>query len=175
MRENVQIVPFEAERDFSAIQKILSDHPYLTYESEGQPAGTTEKYIKSSKYKTDVLQAESTTVGFVNYAALDGYSGGLLHLIGVDKEYQKRGFGKRLLSHAVKELEKLRLSSIFLMVKRDNIAARSLYEREGFVTRVADLSHLPQEMQASLAVLPMSYTKQLDIPTDELPQDNVFQ
>jgi ribosomal protein S18 acetylase RimI-like enzyme len=183
MHENAEIVPFQEERDFPAIQKILNDYPgELRYESLGYAAGTTEKYIKSPKYKTDVLRVDDTTVGFVNYAAdnftlltfhLNRY--GVLHLLGVDKDHQKQGFGKLLVRHAVKELEKLKAPNLSLTVKRDNIAARTLYEKEGFATRFADLSHLPPELQAKFATLPMPYTKNLDIPADELPKGNIIQ
>ena len=94
------------------------------------------QYIESKKYITDVLRVNGQTVGFVNYCVHDPhfltfYLGrqALVHLIGIDKEHQGKGYGTRLLKHAMSALEQLQAPTITLSVKKDNTRARSLYQK----------------------------------------------
>ena len=125
---NVTIERYQSERDKEVVQKILNDnYDYLTYESIGFPEGKTMQYIESKKYITDVLRVNGQTVGFVNYCVHDPhfltfYLGrqALVHLIGIDKEHQGKGYGTRLLKHAMSALEQLQAPTITLSVKKDN-------------------------------------------------------
>lgn len=47
-------------------------------------------------------------------------------------EYMGKGYGKRLLETAVKELGKLGYAEVFLWVLEENKRARRFYERFGF-------------------------------------------
>ncbi len=162
------IQEYDASRDLSAIRSILEENrDTLTYESRGYKEGTTEKYIGSPKYKTDVLRINDRTVGFINYCRYDitfltFYFGtrGLIHLMGVNKEFQRKGFGTILLRHAISRLKDLKTPKIILSVMRDNNKARLLYEKEEFKC------FMPSDL---------FYELNLDIPQKELPQGNIIQ
>lgn len=173
--QDITIEPYNAERDRTAIAKIIDGNPeWLQYEYMGKPAGTTMKYLETNKYITDVARIGDQTVGFINYVDynitfLTFYFKriGLIHLMGVDKDYQRQGIGRCLLAHAETELEKRNVPFINLWVKKDNIKARVLYEKEGYTCMIpeAALPYLPQ----------LLYEKQVDIPADKLPQGNIIQ
>lgn len=170
----VVIKPYKEERDYAAVQQILSDYPSLTYEALGKSEGTTEKYLSSSKYITDVLRVDDQTVGFINYCAHNFElltfhikRSGMIHLLGIDQRHQRKGYGQMLLTHAVSKLEELKVPQIFLTVKRDNSAARRLYEKTGFVCMI------PIEAQVTMSDL--FYSRMISIPVEELPQGNCIQ
>ena len=54
-----------------------------------------------------------------------------IHTIGVDPAYQGRGIGRALLRGLLATADAVR-ATVFLEVRTDNDAARSLYESEGF-------------------------------------------
>ena len=166
MSRDAEVVPFKQERDLTAIKEILKNETDRTYESIDYHGATTH-----------VIRVNDKTIGFVSYIVINHTfltfrvcHYGLVHLFGIDKEYHRKGFGTLLLKHTIEELKKLKVPSVFLMVKADNIAARTLYEKEGFVCKFAS-----PEAQAKLVNMPMPYTKKLDIPADELPKGNIIQ
>ena len=137
---NFTIEKYVPIRDKAAITKILDrHHDFLRYESAGFPKGTTEKYIDSKKYQTYVLRVNDQTVGFVNFIVYDKYfltfyvtRMAVLHLIGVDANYQNHGYGTALLRFAMTELIKLQAHTITLSTKKHNTMARKLCEKNNF-------------------------------------------
>lgn len=169
------IEKYQAERDQAAVAKILDDNPSkLRYESVNMPAGSTEKYLTDDKYITDVLRVGDKTVGFINYAAFDSsfltfYLGrsGLVHLLGVEKEYQRKGYGTQLLRNAISEIEKRNVPEVMIAAKKNDKVAIALYEKEGFVCIVPE--HVRQ-------YLPNLYlTRKLNFSADKLPKGNLIQ
>jgi ribosomal protein S18 acetylase RimI-like enzyme len=174
MNNEITIEPYQSELDYPAIEKILQTYPHITYEAMGYAKGTTKRYLESDKYQTDVLIYNNQTVGFVNYTSynwhfLTFFLGryGLIHLIGIDQEYQNKGFGSQLLQHALQKLEEQKTPTISLMVKSDNINAQKLYEKEGFTCPI------PKNQRHLVSQL--AYQKSINISPDELPQGNIIQ
>lgn len=171
----VTIERFQPDRDKKAVLRIMQeDADLLTYESMGYAAGTTEKYIMSKNYTTDVLCEDGKTVGFINYIdqnvtllTFHLFRQGLIHLMGVDKEYRRKGYGKMLLEHAIDELKNRNVPKIVLAVNKDNSSARELYQKTGFRCIIPDdmHDHLPQ----------LFYERRFDIPAELLPQGNIIQ
>ena len=163
------IEPYQADRDRAAIISILDANPeYLTYEHLGCPAGTTLKYIESPKYKTAVLRIDDKTIGFVNYVVYDNTlltfnfgKQGLIHLIGVDQEHQKQGYGTQLLKYAIQKCTEQNTSTIQLAVKTDN-PAKNMYAKAGF-TSVGQYSG-QERLQLKI-----------NVPADKLPKGNLIQ
>ena len=52
--------------------------------------------------------------------------------IAVDPAYQRRGFGRALLEHLIRELERRDVLTLWLEVRASNTAAIALYESLGF-------------------------------------------
>lgn len=172
---NFSIEKYQPERDQATIIKILDDHSnFLRYENLGRPTGTTEKYLTSTKYITDVLRIDDKTVGFINYIAYDLKiltfnfgTYGFIHLIGVDKDHQHKGYGRQLLKRAVAELEKLNTPSIGIAVNTSNSNALELYQKEGFLMTYPN----DPNTQAHDIIL----MRKLNIPKDKLPKGNLIQ
>lgn len=157
---------YDRERDGAAVTKILNDFPaFLKYEVTQQaPEGTTEKYLSSSKYITNVLRVDDKTVGFINFCAynhdiLSFHVGryGLIHLMGVDKDHQSKGYGSALIDHAIAGLEKLNAPNIRLTVEKENSKALQLYKKKGFISQG------------------YWHELRLNIPADRIPQGNIIQ
>ena len=52
--------------------------------------------------------------------------------IGIDPDLQRRGYGKGLLNHVIKELRKRNIGEIFLEVRSGNKSAIQFYKKQGF-------------------------------------------
>ena len=52
--------------------------------------------------------------------------------IAVDPAWQRRGFGRQLLTHLIGELEQRDVLTLWLEVRASNVAAIALYESLGF-------------------------------------------
>jgi ribosomal protein S18 acetylase RimI-like enzyme len=153
---DIVIAPYDKSRDFYAIEAILQDNrTLLMYEAAGGSCGTTQKYLDSSKYLTYVLRVDDRTVGFINYVAYDinfftFHFGrcGLIHLLGVDKQQQGKGYGRQLLEYALADLTKLKVSRINVAVKKENLRAIGLYKKANFICPITPelAARLPNDM-----------------------------
>ncbi|MDN5864304.1 MAG: ribosomal protein S18-alanine N-acetyltransferase [Gammaproteobacteria bacterium] len=88
---------------------------------------------------TDCLRNGYICRGLVAGERISGYyivsvGAGESHLLNlvVDPDCQRRGFGRSLLFHALAEACQAGAECIFLEVRPSNVAARRLYEQEGF-------------------------------------------
>lgn len=134
------ITPYNHERDYEAVKAILeADSKDLLY--PGQPLEYTARYLTSPKYKTDVLRVNGQTIGFVNYCVYDATllwfinlgRVSILHLLGINKEHRRKGYAQLLSEHAIESCKKDGASVIQLQTKVENTAARTLYEKLGFI------------------------------------------
>ena len=76
------------------------------------------------------IEDSGKTIGFIAITAL--FEEAELLKIAVLPDFRKRGYGKRLLSHAFEQLNSLGVERMFLEVRVTNVAATSLYLRSGF-------------------------------------------
>jgi len=188
--QSVTFEPYQARRDRTAVQAIITDNKdYIAYESIGLPEGTTMKYIESSKYLTYVVRMDDRTVGFVNFIAYNitfftfhFQRVGLIHLIGIAKDLHHRGIGKFLMSATLKELHSLNAPLLLLNVRRDNSNARALYEKFGFKHAFFNeqeftMADITYRGNLSIPIDPADiiYMARLSIPADRLPQGNSIQ
>lgn len=157
--QGVSIEKFNSNRDMFIVEKILNDnYSALAYEAIGYPEGTTKKYLNSSDYTTKVLLVDGQTVGFINYVEINPpfflkwfmTKKGVIHLMGVDTNCKHKGYGRALLKYALEYFKDMDLKSVHLMVKTENLAARKLYEKEGFTCPV------PKEAEKHFRDLPYS-------------------
>ncbi|GAA1287246.1 ribosomal protein S18-alanine N-acetyltransferase [Pseudonocardia aurantiaca] len=75
----------------------------------------------------------NTLVGYAGIAFVAGppHAEAEIHTIGVDPAYQRRGIGRELLRGLLVVADAAG-ATVFLEVRTDNAAARTLYEDEGF-------------------------------------------
>jgi len=52
--------------------------------------------------------------------------------IGIDTDFQRKGYGTALLNHLIEELRKRDIGEIFLEVRAGNKSAIQFYKRQGF-------------------------------------------
>lgn len=77
-----------------------------------------------------VMEMHKAVIGFaiLSHGAGEGH---VLNL-GLKPEYQRRGFGRRLLRALIDDARRLGLSTVFLEVRASNARAIALYNDEGF-------------------------------------------
>jgi ribosomal-protein-alanine N-acetyltransferase len=114
----------EHVRDVVAIEEQLFDNPW----TEGMfRQEVTDGYLSRSR----VALLEGHVVGYtVSWFLRDE-----VHLlnIAVAREHQGRGYARRMLVWLIGEAERCGRGTITLEVRESNVAARSLYEAQGFV------------------------------------------
>lgn len=104
-----------------AIAKAASDYPW------------TETLFRSclkANYRLWILQTEEP-IGFI--VLLDEVNETQLLNIAVLPEYQRQGYGRYLLSHAIEYAKSQGFSRLMLEVRASNAAAISLYHALGFI------------------------------------------
>ena len=125
-------------RDSEFIHKIFENDLYWL---STQPSHDTDYMLKhkaSSKNPHDknnlsikVAYDAANPVGFIAYYKKSFYLGYIL-FIDVLTEYRTKGWGKRLLDYAVKDLIKQGCTKIELVTRTSNKAAQKLYTTYGF-------------------------------------------
>ena len=75
--------------------------------------------------------ATENILGFITVARDKG--SGLIVTVDVRPEFRRRGVGKALLRAAESKLQEWKVPRVILTVGTKNVAARKLYEREGYV------------------------------------------
>lgn len=134
------VEPYETSH-LPALRTIINDCPeYLSYEYIHQ--GTTEHFFEGQHYKTYVMRNKDSTIGFINlitnntYISMHSYPhAGIIHLLGIKKEFQHKGHGTALLLYALGELEELKKKPIFVSVNENNDSAKKFYTKLGFTKK----------------------------------------
>lgn len=91
------------------------------------PAATQWPLAAFLQYEAWVAVAGTEVVGFILYRAVAPDEGEVLNLA-VAPAYRRRGVARKLLQHVLE----CHPGSTYLEVRRSNIAARKLYETQGF-------------------------------------------
>ncbi len=136
--ESILITPYDENKDKQFVMSIINEHPsFLSYEFEGKPAGTSEKYLTQKDHYTYLLRKNNDPIGFINVSIKEKNNSTdkicSIDLLGIDKNKQKRGYGLLLIEYVLKKLRELNVSEVSLIVNKDNLKAQRLYERIGFI------------------------------------------
>lgn len=114
--------------DVDEIIGIIDDaFPYVTF--------TKKKVIKKLSNKNFLLLKSvrgNIFTGFLEVEFID-VSKARLNAIYVIDAFRCQGFAKKLIDEAIHEIRRKKISEFFLLVKEDNIIAKKLYEKSGFV------------------------------------------
>ncbi len=130
--EFLDIRPYDHSKDKTFVMSLIEENPrFLSCEFAGKPPGTTEKNLTEKNHYTFVLRKNNNPIGFVNFFIKDNT--GSIDLLGVDKNYQKKGYGLILIKYVLKKLKELHISEISLTVNKENEKAQRLYEKIGFI------------------------------------------
>ena len=119
----------------STYRDVLPEQ-FLASLSETGYSDRWQRVIGEGATRIYVAEDEDGVVGFASggreRAGEEGYEGELYAIYVIDSA-QRRGFGRELVRAAVDGLRELRLRDMLIWVLRDNLAARSFYERLGGV------------------------------------------
>lgn len=139
-QSDLQIMPFNKERDTAWMLKLFYDNKYWLYEgpeSEFRPEYTLEHQSSSRKAEDDhnltikTLYLKKTPVGFVAYHKLSFYVGKILYLV-VKHEFRGQKYGYLLLQYAVDDLKRDGVKKIQLITRTTNSSSQNLYTKFGF-------------------------------------------
>jgi len=140
-----QILEYEPARDRQDIINLMKKNWYwlisspdysAEYMLDNQiPSHREPRYKGALRIK--VLRDDKNLLGFTAYYKLNFYEGRVLFLA-VDETQRGKGYGEKLMRHALSELKKLGSYKICLDTRVDNLKAQSLYKRIGFIEESRD-------------------------------------
>ncbi len=132
------IRPYE-DRDFSTVLRIMNDNLFWISEHSDL---ATEKVLtlkaphndsnRKGQAAIDVVTVDDEPKGFISYFK-KSQTQGFIWLLAVDKDQRKKGFGEKLIAHALAELKRQGATYATLAAKAINKPAISLYQKMGFV------------------------------------------
>ena len=136
--DGIQIRAFDEQKDYSSLVKLMNNDLFLL--SENRDFSPEKALIrKSPDYETKdglasfvVAQVDEQTAGFIAYYK-KSFNQGYVWLLGVDKNFRRKGIGRKLLLHAIKDLQSQNVSFITIAVRSSNQGALALYKSVGFV------------------------------------------
>lgn len=124
--DDIEIKPFE-QADLDAIMEIENDSFPLPWTRKSY-----EEVIPLDTIDTWVAVAGEELVG---YMLLQHVADEMeLHTFAVKASWRRKGVGMRLMECMISEGERLNIKNIYLMVRPNNVPARTLYEKLGFKT-----------------------------------------
>src|SRR5437660_7088148 len=140
MSEKVVIEP-ATEADLDELSEMLGD----LFAQEGDFRPDKEKQLRGlrlifeqpSRGRVFVLRRESAIVGMINLLfTISTAEGGfviLLEDLVIHKEYQNKGYGSKLLQHAIDFAKQKNLLRVTLQTDRPENVAQEFFRRHGFV------------------------------------------
>ena len=100
-------------------------------EKDSYSLDTINSMLIAETSYTLVTEDEDKIIGYINFnIAVDEAE--LIKVV-VDSDYRRQGLAGRLISSAVETLKEQGVKIIFLEVRVDNIPAKNLYEKYGFI------------------------------------------
>jgi ribosomal protein S18 acetylase RimI-like enzyme len=130
---------YDQEKDFAPLVSMINDNMFWLSE---RPDFSPEQFLllrapnfdPSRKGQTtiDVLESENATAGFIAFhkkSPTQGY----IWIFAVGKDFRRRGFGEKLLYHALAQLKKQGATYVTLTTRLAKTPAVSLYKKVGFV------------------------------------------
>lgn len=93
-----------------------------------------ESFFDSDNKVTFILKKENTIIGFcdVGESRIKEFAEGEIYSLYVLPEFKGRGFGKKLIKHAIDWLEKRKMTPFIVTTLEKNINAQKFYEKLGF-------------------------------------------
>jgi RimJ/RimL family protein N-acetyltransferase len=136
-----RIVPMaeeHVESFWAAVDSVAREHRYLAF-LEGPPLQSTREFVASNLQEDNphlVALVGDSVVGWcdvVRHTARPVFRHGGVLGIGVVRDHRGQGIGPALLEAAIAAAQTRGITRIELVVRDDNVRARKLYERFGFV------------------------------------------
>ncbi len=126
MTVNDLVIEKMTARDIAVVAQMEEKH-FVTPWRQGDLEATLQ-YGNTAFY---VAKCEDNIVGYISRSY--SYETADILTVCVASAYRKQGVASLLLEHLEKELRLLGVTRVFLEVRESNLAARALYEKNGYV------------------------------------------
>lgn len=148
MNQPYVIERYNDQRDRAAVSQLIKQSPgELTPPNQPMDDSVALKWCasKNPDITTMVLRKDNETIGFVNYYVTNLNIlwchkmpvNTVLHLLAVDERYQRQGYGRILVEHALNDLQKY-LPTTALATRKNNHNAHAFYTALGFKSLYGD-------------------------------------
>jgi len=97
--------------------------------------------IYNDRRKMFVYESNDEYIGGFSISLKNDAKGWFITYLAIQEAFRNRGIGSYIIDYSIDYVMKMGERSIYLRVHRDNIAARRLYERKGFVLFDDTVSH----------------------------------
>ena len=129
------IIDFNQSRDTQFIVEMFGrDWHWLSDEGSSYTPEWIEAYLtsaQSDKHSIKVAYAGAKPIGFVIYCKKNAECG-YISFLDVSQEFRGQGWGSKLMRYAVNDLKAQGITTISLLVHRNNQSAQTLYKKIGF-------------------------------------------
>ena len=134
MKHTKDLVIREASSDdVNGIIEVLKTS-YLQDEAWARKA--LEKLLATENYVILVAELDGKIVGFIDYYILpsvwEKWNEATINYLFIDKEYQGRGIGSKLLKEVIKQTDKMGIMELHVGTEKENKRAIRLYKKHGF-------------------------------------------
>lgn len=90
----------------------------------------------------DKLSTGTAILGFASYFLTGEHGETKLDKLYIHQDYQRRGYGGRLIARVCEQARAARCTRLVLAVNRNNVAAISAYRKHGFTVRAAQVTDI---------------------------------
>lgn len=135
----IKIVDYNPDRDYSAIKSSFSaDNYWLIQEGLDFDLDYALKTHSPNKYSSfygklniKVLLDKGKFSGWITYYKRS-YHGGWIQFLWIPRDSRRKGFGKKLVNYAIKDLFNKGCSEVGITTRTNNISAQRTYTSLGF-------------------------------------------
>jgi ribosomal protein S18 acetylase RimI-like enzyme len=143
-QDHAFIRSYDEKKDFAALVNMINDNMFWVSE---RPDFPPEEFLalrapnldpsRKGQAFIDVIEADDATAGFVSYYKKSS-SQGYIWVFAVGRDFRRRGYGERLLKHALAQLKKQGANYVTLSTRLAKTPAMQLYTKLGFVEQYRD-------------------------------------
>jgi ribosomal protein S18 acetylase RimI-like enzyme len=123
--QKYSITKFDPTRDKESVVNLFNKEKSLL--QNFYPARYLQRCHHSSDCEIKILRENNEFAGFIGYDSF-----GHIDYLAVEKNFRGKKYGKKLLTHSIKNLQDKGIKSITIYATKNNIPALTLYEKIGF-------------------------------------------
>lgn len=142
----------ESQKDIQAVADIET----IIQPQDAWSCETLSELLEQDSIELLIVYQSDKVVGYCLYQVL--FEQAEILRIGTHPNYQRQGIASQLFAKLNKQLEMLKVESLLLEVRADNIPAIALYERQGFLTIHQRRGYYSQQNQPAIDALIMQLT-----------------